>query len=333
MVLFPDADELLPPNVEECIDLMDKAGAKCVEFPALVCAGDPDHVIRDASIHAQWHGPHVKLCVWRPGIKLDSKRGFNYPGDDYVGHGIRSPWPLRHLYVATPAAWRERYAVKPQPWMVQPWKVVQYDPKRTWDFWVSGQPEAASAKPADLNPKWAAILRDEIPRAGNMQGHLQFLFDDLVRRDAKRIVELGMDLGRSTVALLCAAHVTKGRVVSVDINRLPGTEARICAAGLGERWFVITRDDLLYAAEMSKAKFLPDALLIDSSHDREHTERELRAFAPLMLENGVIYMHDTEDFYGPAVRGALNDWLAGSGWKIVHDFKHSYGLAVLEKIR
>ena len=179
MVLYPDADELLPPNIEEIIDLMKNDGSHakaqsrevianerqteqqaqsgkdasavanssrlcdfardpflCVEFPVLVCAGDADHVIRNVSIHAQYHGPHVTLAVWRPGIKLDSQCGFNYPGDDYVGRSIRSPWPKRHLYVATPAAWRQRYQFKPQPWMVQPWTVVPYDPKRTWDEWL-----------------------------------------------------------------------------------------------------------------------------------------------------------------------------------------------------
>ena len=28
MVLFPDADELLPPNIEEIISLMDRGGAR-----------------------------------------------------------------------------------------------------------------------------------------------------------------------------------------------------------------------------------------------------------------------------------------------------------------
>ena len=35
------------------------------------------------------------------------------------------------------AAWRARYTFKPQPWMVQPWNVVEYDPKRTWEEWLS----------------------------------------------------------------------------------------------------------------------------------------------------------------------------------------------------
>jgi len=167
LVLFPDADELLPPNIEEIIGLMNggshhddttstthggsgsknpsvvpvvpvvvKTPVLCVEFPVLVCAGDADHVIRHASIHAKYHGPQVTMAVWRPGMKFDAKCGFNYPGEDYVGRGIVSPWPKRHLYVATPAAWRARYAFKPQPWMVQAWNVVAYDPKRTWEEWM-----------------------------------------------------------------------------------------------------------------------------------------------------------------------------------------------------
>ncbi len=153
MVLFPDADELLPPNIEEIIQWSGISGqgpatghsslatghCLCVEFPVLVCAGDADHVISNAAIHAKYHGPQVTLAVWRPGMKFDARCGFNYPGEDYVGHGIVSPWPKRHLYVATPAAWRARYAFKPQPWMVQPWNVVAYDPKRTWAEWMTSE--------------------------------------------------------------------------------------------------------------------------------------------------------------------------------------------------
>jgi hypothetical protein len=158
MVLFPDADELLPPNIEEIIQWsgisdqrpvtgrpslptdhssLSTSHCLCVEFPVLVCAGDADHVIRNAAIHAKYHGPQVTLAVWRPGMKFDARCGFNYPGEDYVGHGIVSPWPKRHLYVATPSAWRARYTFKPQPWMVQPWNVVAYDPKRTWAEWLT----------------------------------------------------------------------------------------------------------------------------------------------------------------------------------------------------
>jgi hypothetical protein len=136
MALFPDADELLPPNVEEIIELMDQATAKCVEFPVLVCVGDENHVIGNASIHAKHHGPQVTLAAWRPDMKFDARCGFNYPGEDYVGRGIVSPWPKRHLYVATPALWRARYSFKRQPWMLAPWSVVPYDPKKTWQEWL-----------------------------------------------------------------------------------------------------------------------------------------------------------------------------------------------------
>ena len=173
MVLFPDADELLPPNIEAIIGLMQGSGTAeaqspqrtnsvsdsvakdsvlsdlrasavknavlCVEFPVLVCCGDPDHVIANVSIHAKYHGPQVTLCQWRPALKFDASCGFNYPGEDYVGRGIVSPWPKRHLYVATPAAWRARYLFKPQPWMVEPWNLVAYDPKRTWEQWLAGE--------------------------------------------------------------------------------------------------------------------------------------------------------------------------------------------------
>lgn len=134
MYIYLDADDILPPNVEEIIDRMDRAGAMCVEFPVLNCAGDADHVIASTSLCP--YGPHVKLAVWRPGLNCDTRRGFNYPSEDYVGKAWRSPWPQRHLVVTRPREFRRRYETKPGDWMLQPWPVAPYDPKRTWEEWL-----------------------------------------------------------------------------------------------------------------------------------------------------------------------------------------------------
>ena len=139
MFIYLDSDEIMPPNVEEIIDEMDKSGAMCVEFPILFCAGDPDHVItsapstaHDASTAFCGHGPHVKLAVWRPGLDRRTTVGCDYPGQDYVGRAWRSPWPIRHLVVARPRDWRRRYQTKPAPWMLDAWPVKPYDPTRKW---------------------------------------------------------------------------------------------------------------------------------------------------------------------------------------------------------
>jgi hypothetical protein len=130
MVAYPDSDEILPPNLEEIIDGMEKAAKMCVEFPVLFCTGDPDHVIASPTFCG--HAPHVKLAVWRPGLE-GQKVAFNYPAQDYYGNAWHSPWPIRHLVIARPRDWRRRYETKPAPWMLDAWPVERYDPKRTWE--------------------------------------------------------------------------------------------------------------------------------------------------------------------------------------------------------
>jgi hypothetical protein len=155
MFVYPDSDELLPPNIEEIITLMEtqtttentdhtekgeakkveksssvvKQPAMCVEFPVLFCAGDLDHVI--ASTTFCGHGPHCKLALWRPGLE-GQKKNFNYPAQDYCGNAWRSPWPIRHLVIARPRDWRRRYETKPAPWMLDAWPVEPYDSARRW---------------------------------------------------------------------------------------------------------------------------------------------------------------------------------------------------------
>jgi hypothetical protein len=129
-VLYPDSDEIMPPNIEECIDNMLAHHLRCVEFPVVWCAGDVNHII-PLSMTAPAHAPHVKLAVWRPG--LEKQHGdFNYPAPDYAGMAWPSPWALRHLAVMKPRDWRRRFVTKHDPWLTQPWAIEKYDPAKCW---------------------------------------------------------------------------------------------------------------------------------------------------------------------------------------------------------
>lgn len=178
--------------------------------------------------------------------------------------------------------------------------------------------------PAEID----SILQTEIWRATDFRGHIRWLYNDLVRRQCRRMVELGVGTGQSTAAFLCAAMHTGGHLTSVDIADYPETRLRMLGHGLTDRWSFVVQNDLEYAAGRREPI---DALLIDTCHERAHTLAELRAFSPLMARPGVIYLHDTSMPHGTKVQAALMDWLLDSpGFRLMEMFVHSHGLAVVE---
>jgi len=159
----------------------------------------------------------------------------------------------------------------------------------------------------------------------NINEHLQTIHDTVRRTRARMVLELGVGYGKSTVAILAALEETGGRLVSVDVLDYPGTREKFKAPN----WTFVVGDDREWGGEWTKAGEVLDVLLIDSSHEREHTEQELRLFAPRVRPGGVILMHDPVSF--PAVREAIDAWRDPGAWTLtVHE--NNNGLAVLERI-
>jgi predicted O-methyltransferase YrrM len=167
--------------------------------------------------------------------------------------------------------------------------------------------QAALATPSDINE------------------HLAFLMHRVVELDAKKVIELGVRFGTSTVALLYGLERTEGHLWSVDI-------ARSWMGIPDERWTFILGDDLdaqVHAQLPDKV----DLIFVDTDHRYELTKREILHYAPLVRPGGAMIFHDTNverfEHHVPGteppypVRMAVNELL---GEKVHGVFLHNHGL-------
>ena len=133
--------------------------------------------------------------------------------------------------------------------------------------------------------------------ASDIHDHLGTLFYEAVSARPRLIVELGTRGGVSTRALLAAADVTGGHVLSVDIEDCGQVDLPM---RFRSRWTFIQADDLLFSQKpfeaFCAARGLPpqaEVILIDTSHVYEHTRNELECWIPRLASRGVMIFHDT----------------------------------------
>jgi len=104
---------------------------------------------------------------------------------------------------------------------------------------------------------------------------------------AKKILELGVWQGGTTLPFLCGATYTGGFVESVDINP---TSFR-CPRKLKPHWKFYQSDALKYLESIPEG-FIYDLVYIDDWHAYEHVAKELELLAPHVNKSSVILLHD-----------------------------------------
>jgi predicted O-methyltransferase YrrM len=162
------------------------------------------------------------------------------------------------------------------------------------------------------NPSLSEALRDPHKRS-DISDHLSSIFFFALDAPAGLFVELGTRGGESTRALLAAAKLRSGRLLSVDID--PCSPADLPHR---ELWTFIQSDDISFGKERFKPwcreNQLPEEislLFIDTSHEYEHTRAELSVWIPLLKPGGIVILHDTN--MGDGTYGR-SDGTTGIGW-------------------
>jgi predicted O-methyltransferase YrrM len=162
------------------------------------------------------------------------------------------------------------------------------------------------------NQHLAAALPEALPES-DISDHLGPLFFFAMQAKPKLMVELGTRGGESTRSLLAAAFLSKAVLLSIDIddwelNDLP----------YHENWHFVQADDI----EFGKSSFVKwchrqhikpviDVLLIDTTHEYEHTKKEIATWMPFIADDGIMIFHDTNMGKGIYAR---TDGSVAFGW-------------------
>lgn len=165
------------------------------------------------------------------------------------------------------------------------------------------------------------------------RGHLPFLHACGIAYDHPVIIELGVDQGNTTSALLSAAEEADGALWSCDIA---DASVMVPPAFLASpHWHLLHGDDCSpeILAQMPEQC---DVLFVDTDHTTEHTLAVMDAYMPRVKPGGMALFHDTEwappanQLPGPTstVAAGIDRWCRqhGLSWKNRHGW---YGLGMV----
>jgi predicted O-methyltransferase YrrM len=139
----------------------------------------------------------------------------------------------------------------------------------------------------------------------------------------RRIVQLGHYYGYSAllVGFMLRAMGAGGTLFSIDIDpkATDFTQKWVDRAGLGAQVGLHLGDSAAQSsldAAVQALGAMPELILLDSSHQYEHTLRELDLWVPRMAPGSIMLLHDTSVFAqtfdtagAGGVQRALDEWL------------------------
>jgi hypothetical protein len=147
------------------------------------------------------------------------------------------------------------------------------------------------------HPVLAEALGPLAASGGDMHDHFGVLFYEAVASHPRLLVELGTRGGASTRALLAAAEICDAHLVSVDLEDCSGIAL---PDRFRRRWTFVQADDITFSGQpfeaFCRARGLPpraELILVDTSHEYDHTRAEVAAWLPRLASRGAILFHDT----------------------------------------
>ncbi len=102
----------------------------------------------------------------------------------------------------------------------------------------------------------------------------------------KRVLELGVGYGTSTLSLLEGVYLTEGFLDSVDTEELFR-----CPDIFKNHWKFHKSDSVRFLKNAKDIKY--DLIFIDDLHEEDHVALELKLIEPLIDKSSVILLHDS----------------------------------------
>jgi predicted O-methyltransferase YrrM len=136
--------------------------------------------------------------------------------------------------------------------------------------------------------------------------------------DAKRILELGVRDGNSTMPWLLAAKELGGFVDSVDLE----PTSWLCPDTLNSYWKFTQSDAIKFLEDCVDKQTQYDLIYIDDWHSYAHVKRELELVEDMITPSGIILLHDlmynnSQPDYNMELSTADAQWAEGGPYRAV----------------
>ena len=118
--------------------------------------------------------------------------------------------------------------------------------------------------------------------------HVMTCFSIALQIHARRILELGVRTGNTTLPFLCAAQELGGMVHSVDLDATTFQ----CPGDLRVYWQFFQSDAIAWLESRVQEGAQYDLIYIDDWHSYPHVRREMELIEPMVTPSTVILLHD-----------------------------------------
>lgn len=148
--------------------------------------------------------------------------------------------------------------------------------------------------------------------------HVLTCFSMAMQIQAKKILELGVRTGNTTLPFLCAAKELGGMVHSVDLD---DTTFR-CPDDLRVYWNFFQSDAIAWLDQRAREGSQYDLVYIDDWHAYDHVKRELELIESMVTPSSVILLHDlmysgTDPDYHSDLHTNDAQWKGGGPYRAV----------------
>jgi len=145
--------------------------------------------------------------------------------------------------------------------------------------------------PLEVLPVYKKVLVQSNNVDTDSSSHLPAIFTYSYLKQPARILEVGVASGGTTSTFHRAAQFSNAKLIGVEIqDQFAPTYSNLNNA------LFLCMDDLDFPEYYKNSEFnnkKMDVIFIDTSHEYEHTLQEIKIFAPLLDENGLMLFHDS----------------------------------------
>jgi len=140
-----------------------------------------------------------------------------------------------------------------------------------------------------MSPEYYQYLLNQVKYGPqDSDRHVLTCFSMAMQIHAKKVLELGVRTGNTTLPFLCAAKELGGMVHSVDLD---ATTFR-CPDDLRVYWKFFQSDAISWLEQQRDQGAQYDLVYIDDWHAYDHVRRELEIIDSMVTPSSIILLHD-----------------------------------------